>query len=78
MNISIAQFYTLLSEKVGKETAENLTTYIENKIESSVADKAFPLASKADLANAKTHVIQWFVVLFLALALMITGLYFKN
>jgi hypothetical protein len=77
MNITITQLYTLLSEKVGKETAESLTTYIETKIESSVADKAFHLASKADLANAKTDMIKWFVGLFLAQALMIIGLYFK-
>lgn len=66
MNISITQFYELLSEKVGKETAE------------SVADKADHLASKADLANAKTNMIKWFVGLYLTLALMIIGLYFKS
>lgn len=31
MNITVTQLYHLLSEKVGKETAENLTTYIETK-----------------------------------------------
>ncbi len=78
MNITITQLYALLSEKVGKETAESLTTYIETKIENNIADKSNHLASKADLANAKTDMIKWFVGLFLALALMIIGLYFKN
>ena len=64
MNITITQLYSLLSEKVGKETAKNLTSYIENKIETSVADKALQLASKADLANTKTDMIKWFVGLF--------------
>ena len=37
------------------------------------------LASKEDLANAKTDMIKWwFVGLFIALALMIIGLYFKK
>ncbi len=78
MNISITRLYELLSEKVGKETAESLTNHIEARIEKSVADKANHLASKADLANAKTYMIKWFVGLYLTLALMIIGLYFKS
>lgn len=31
MNISITQLYSLLSEKLDKETAESLTNYIEAK-----------------------------------------------
>ncbi len=77
MNITITQLYTLLSEKVGKETAESLTSYIEAKIEKDVVDKTQHLASKVDLANAKTDMIKWFVGLFLTLALMIIGLYLK-
>ncbi|WP_442794854.1 hypothetical protein [Pelobium manganitolerans] len=34
-------------------------------------------ASKADLAHAKTDMIKWFVSLFITLALMVIGLYFK-
>ena len=77
MNFTITQLYSLLIEKVGKETAENLTTYIENKIETSVADKALHLASKAGLVNTKIDMVKWFVGLFTTLALMIIGLYFK-
>lgn len=77
MNLTITQLYSLLSEKVGKETAENLTSYIESKIENTVVDKTQHLASKADLANAKTDMIKWFVGLFITLALMVIGLYFK-
>lgn len=77
MNIIVTQLYDLLSKKLGKETEENLTSYIEIKIESSVSDKASLLASKADLANAKTDMFKWFVGLFIPLALMVIGLYFK-
>ena len=77
MNITITQLYSLLSDKVGKETAENLTSYIESKIETIVVDKTQHLASKVDLANTKTDMIKWFVGLFLTLALMIIGLYLK-
>ncbi|SDG86975.1 hypothetical protein SAMN05421827_11257 [Pedobacter terrae] len=73
MNISITQLYALLSEKLDKDTAEQLTSYIEAKV-----DKTTHLASKEDLANAKTDMIKWFVGLFIALALMIIGLYFKG
>ncbi|HEY8782001.1 MAG TPA: hypothetical protein VIM16_10325 [Mucilaginibacter sp.] len=41
-------------------------------------DKTAHLASKEDLANTKTDMIKWFVGLFLALALMVIGLYFKK
>jgi hypothetical protein len=47
------------------------------KIESKVLEKASHLTSKADIANAKTDMIKWFVGLFITLALMIIGLYFK-
>jgi hypothetical protein len=77
MNISVTQLYSLLSEKLDKETAESLTSYIEAKIDKTVIDKTNHLASKEDLANTKTDMIKWFVSLFLALALMVIGLYFK-
>lgn len=78
MNLTITQLYSLLSEKVGKETAENLTSYTERKIDGTVVDKTHHLASKADLANAQTDMIKWFVGLFITLALMIIGLYLKT
>jgi len=31
MNISVTQLYALLSEKLDKDVAENLTSYIESK-----------------------------------------------
>ena len=44
----------------------------------TVVDGTTHLASKEDLANTKIDMIKWFVGLFMALALMIIGLYFKK
>jgi hypothetical protein len=49
--ISITKLYDLLSAKVGKETAENLTTFIENKIDHDLESKTQHLATKEDLAS---------------------------
>ncbi|MEH0007097.1 MAG: hypothetical protein V6Z82_00030 [Flavobacteriales bacterium] len=77
MQISITQLYRLLSDKVGKENAENLTDYIERKVKDEVKNETRHLATKADLANVKTEMIKWHVGLFILLSLMIMGLYVK-
>lgn len=59
MTISITRLYDLLSVKVGKETAETLTTYIEEKIKDQFADNSKMLATKEDLANTKAEIIKW-------------------
>lgn len=41
----------MLSEKVGKETAKNLTQYIENKIKKEFEDSSKSLATKQDIAD---------------------------
>lgn len=78
MNISITQLYSLLSDKLDKDTAENLTSYIEAKVDKTAVNKTSHLASKDDLANTKIDMIKWFVGLFITLALMVIGLYFKK
>ena len=62
MTISITRLYDLLSVKVGKETAETLTTYIEEKIKDQFADNSKMLATKEDLANTKTEIIKWMFI----------------
>lgn len=57
--ITITKLYALLSGKLGKESAENLTTYIEEKIKEEVEDKTKILATKADLAENKSELIKW-------------------
>jgi hypothetical protein len=51
--ISLTHLYSLLSEKVGKETAENLTVYIEEKIKDEVQTQSNVLATKKDMALLK-------------------------
>lgn len=80
-SITLTELYSLLTEKVGKETAQSLTSYIEQKIDKEVEHSTRHLASKEDLArglaDTKTDMIKWFVGLFFALAMMVIGLYFK-
>jgi hypothetical protein len=72
-SISITRLYALLSEKVGKETAENLTNYIEDKIKDEVKLQSDVLATKQDLANielklserigdTRTEMIKWMFI----------------
>ena len=56
--ISITQLYSLLSEKVGKETAENLTGYIENKIKNEFESKSDTLATKNDISNLELKIAE--------------------
>lgn len=57
--VSITKLYDLLSAKVGKETAEDLTSYIEHIIKADLADKTSVLATKEALAQTKSEVIKW-------------------
>lgn len=71
--ISITKLYTLLVPKLGKETSENLTTFIEEKIKSEMESKLSFFASKEDLANvegrlsekiasAESRLIKWMFI----------------
>ena len=67
--ITITKLYSLLSGKLGKESAEHLTTYIEEKISEEVEDKTKILATKADLAGldgkiaeTKSEIIKWMFI----------------
>lgn len=61
-SVSITKLYDLLSVKVGKETAENLTIFIEEKIKTEVEGKTSILATKADLAKDKAEIIKWMFI----------------
>jgi hypothetical protein len=54
--ITITKLYDLVSVKLGRETAENLTTFIEEKIRSEVDTKTSILATKEDLARTDTKI----------------------
>ena len=72
-SISITKLYDLLTVKVGKETAENLTSYIEDKIKNEVQNNINVLATredlatlkgelKSDIASSKAETIKWMFI----------------
>jgi hypothetical protein len=60
--ISITRLYDLLTVKVGKETAEQLTSFIEEKVKEETDNKTQTLATKEDVANAKADTIKWMFI----------------
>lgn len=60
--VSITHLYDLLFAKVGKETAEELTSYIEEKITWEFNTRSPVLATKQDLAETKAEVIKWMFI----------------
>lgn len=50
--ISITKLYDLLMGKLGKEAAENLTIFIENKINKGLESQMYIFATKEDLSKA--------------------------
>lgn len=75
MNITEIQLYELLSEKLGKETAKSVTTYIEQKIEKEVENDTKHLATREDLERGFKEQSRWILGVFITLSLMILGLY---
>lgn len=73
--ITITELYSLLSEKVGKETAQSLTAYIEQKIEKDIEHNTRHLATREDLEKGFKEQSRWMLGVFITLALMILGLY---
>jgi len=61
-SVSITKLYNLLTLKMGKEAAENLTSYVEEKINEEFNNKQQVFAIKEDLANSKTDIIKWMFV----------------
>ena len=79
--ITITRLYDLISVKLGKETAENLTTFIEEKIKGEVDTKTSILATKEDLARTDTKietsradVIKWMFIFWIAQLITMFGL----
>jgi len=74
-SITLTELYSLLVEKVGKETAQSLTSYIEQKIEKEVDHNTRYLATREDLEKGFKEQSRWMLGVFITLALMILGLY---
>jgi hypothetical protein len=56
-HISITKLYDILSHKIGREGAENLTTFIEHKINNELENKAQMIATKEDLYQVKSELL---------------------
>lgn len=70
-SITLTELYSLLSEKVGKETALSLTSYIERKIDKEVEQNRSDLVTKKDLEKRS----RWMLGIFIIVSLMIFGLF---
>jgi hypothetical protein len=80
-SVSITKLYNLLSLKIGKEPAEVLTSYIEEKIKDEFSDRSQLLATKIDLANTRADLIKWMFIFWIgqvATTLGIVFLFFKK
>jgi peptidoglycan hydrolase CwlO-like protein len=56
--ISLTKLYDIFASKWGKEPAESLTTYIENKIKVELENKTQLLATKTDLTATKDILVK--------------------
>jgi hypothetical protein len=74
-SITLTELYSLLTEKVGKETAQSLTSYIEQKIDKEVEHTTRHLATREDLEKGFKDQSRWMLGVFITLSLMILGLY---
>jgi hypothetical protein len=75
-SVSITKLYNLLSLKIGKEPAEVLTSYIEEKIKDEFSDRSQLLATKLDLANTRADIIKWMFIFWIGQTATILGIIF--
>jgi len=76
--ITTIQMYEIISEKLGKEAAESLTSFLEQKVDEKLQQKITVLATKVDLAEVKVDLIKWTVAMWVTTILLIIGLYIKK
>ena len=65
ITVSITKLYDLLTAKMGREAAENLTSYVEENIKDEFNNTSQMLATKEDLANTKADIIKWAFIFWL-------------
>ncbi len=78
MVISELQLYELLKLKIGEKEAGAFVSILEQKVDKKFDESRQLLATKEDLAMAKTDIIRWVFAFFAMLAMMVIGLYLKN
>ncbi len=75
MTISTNQLYDLLTQKLGKETAQSLVQFVEEKIEKYIEDKTKHLATKENVEKGFKEQMRYMLGIFITLVIMILGLY---
>jgi len=75
--ITLTKLYSILEPKIGKNEAEMLTSYIDERISDQVKSDKANIATKEDLANTKAEMIKWMFIFWVGqLAAMFGLLYF--
>ncbi len=76
MAITTTKLYQLLSEKVGKETVESLTNFIEEKVEEQfhLHDFATKDFVHAEIEKAKSEIIRWMFVFWIGQVAVTIGI----
>lgn len=71
--LSITKLYEIFSNKIGKDSAENLTLYIEEKISDELEKKVSVFATKEDIAilrqemaHMRADIIKWMFLFWIA------------
>lgn len=78
-SISSIEMYTILKGKLGETEAKALTEYVETKVEKSLEKEKDVLATKVDLAEAKSDIIKWMFIFWIGQVAVTLGIiYFRN
>jgi hypothetical protein len=76
--ISEIQLYNALKAKLGEKEAEELVSFVKESVKENIKPELENLVTKKDLAETKVDIIKWIFSFFIALSLMIIGLYLKK
>ncbi len=77
--ISSIEMYNILKGKLGETEAKALTEYVETKVEKSLEKEKDILATKVDLAEAKSDIIKWMFIFWIGqVAVTLAIVYFRN
>lgn len=77
--ISSIEMYNILKGKLGESEAKALTEYVETKVEKSLEKEKDILATKVDLAEAKSDIIKWMFIFWIGQIVVTLGIvYFRN
>lgn len=83
--ISLTKIYNFLIAKWGRETAENVTNFIDQKFEKEMENKSQTLATKDDIrrlevkvSDSRFVILTWVIILWAAQTLTVIGLFLSK